>query len=69
MRDPNRLDNFYDEMKKLHMEYFCDWRFAQMMWNYFKYSFDVRKQDPFFMEEDKFLSEFKEFCQWCQNNV
>ena len=64
MRDPNRLDNFYDEMKKLHMKHFPDWRFSQMMCNYFRYSFDVKKIDPFFFEEDHFISSFKEFIDW-----
>ena len=29
MRDPNRLDRFYDEVKKIHKISFPDWRFGQ----------------------------------------
>lgn len=64
MRNPDRLDNFYDEMKELHKKHFPDWRFSQMMSNYFRYSFEVKKIDPFFLEENNFMSSFKEFIDW-----
>ena len=64
MRNPDRLDNFYDEMKALHKKHFPDWRFLQMMSNYFRYSFEVKKIDPFFLEENNLMSSFKEFIDW-----
>lgn len=63
MRDPNRLDNFYDEMKKLHMEYFPDLRFGQLISNFFGWIWLTYKTDVFFPEEDKMLEFFKEYCK------
>ena len=34
MRDPKRLDDFYDRMKKIHQEKLPDWRFGQLMENF-----------------------------------
>ena len=61
MRDPNRLDNFYDEMKKLHMECFPDWRFGQLISNFFGWIWQTYKIDIFFPEEDRMLDLFKEY--------
>ena len=33
MRDPERLDAFYDELKRIHKTYFPDWRFGQLVEN------------------------------------
>lgn len=55
MRDPNRLDTFYDELKKIHKEHFCDWRFAQL-WNNFVATY---KTDMFYCEDDRLLLLFK----------
>lgn len=63
MRDPNRLDNFYDEMKKYHQRYLPDWRFGQTMMNFFDWLVRTYKVDPFFPEEDRMLQWFKEFCE------
>ena len=52
MRDPERLDAFYDELKKIHKEYFPDWRFGQLIENIRRMS---RAEDLFYYEEDKFL--------------
>lgn len=35
MRNPDRLDSFYDELKKIHKEHFPDWRFGQWCSNFF----------------------------------
>jgi hypothetical protein len=35
MRDTGRLDSFYDEVKHIHAENFPDWRFGQLMLNFF----------------------------------
>ena len=51
MRDPNRLYDFYQKLQTVHINYFPDWRFGQFMYNFF----DWYGQDPFFLEEDKFL--------------
>ena len=31
MRDVNRLDEFYDELKEIHKKYFGQWRFGQLI--------------------------------------
>jgi len=61
MRDPNRLDKFYDEMKKIHKKSFPDMRFGQLMSNFFGWLFSEKKQDPFFPEENKMIEYFKEY--------
>lgn len=61
MRDPNRLDNFYNTMRKIHMETFPDWRFGQLMSNFFGWLYSEKKIDLFFPEEDEMLKYFKEF--------
>ena len=35
MRNPNRLDNFYEEFKRIHKESLPDWRFGQLCSNFF----------------------------------
>jgi len=62
MRNPDRLDNFYDEMKALHKKHFSDWRFGQLMSNFFGWVCETYKMDIFFPEEDKMLDWFYEFC-------
>lgn len=57
MRDPNRIDNFLKELGKVWKEKVPDWRFGQIMFNFFS-SID---EDPFFWEEDKFLEKLKNF--------
>ena len=51
MRNPDRLDSFYDELKQIHKEHFPDWRFAQL-WNiFFGWLASEKKVDLFFLEE------------------
>lgn len=52
MRDPNRLDNFYMELCKIHKEKFPDWRFGQFISN-------LITKDPFYLEEEDFLKMIK----------
>ena len=61
MRNPNRLDNFYDTVKQIHKATFPDWRFGQLMSNFLGWVYSEKKMDPFFPEEDKMLEYFKEF--------
>ena len=35
MRNPNRLDNFYFQLREIHKTQFPDWRFGQLMSNFF----------------------------------
>ena len=61
MRDPNRLDNFYEEVKEIHKRYFADQRFGQLMSNFFGWLMSEKGIDLFFPDEDKMLLYFKEF--------
>ena len=61
MRDPNRLDKFYDELKKIHKKYFPDWRYGQLCSNFFGWLYDKKKMDLFFPEEDKMIEYFREY--------
>ena len=61
MRNPNRLENFYDELERIHRTHFCDWRFGQFMSNFFRWLYQEYVMDPFFPEEDKMLEYLYEF--------
>ena len=63
MRDPNRLDSFYYDMKKLHKACFPDLRFGQLMSNFFGWLASEKKKDLFFPEENQMLDYFIEYCQ------
>ncbi len=61
MRDPNRLDNFYEEFKRIHKEHFNDWRFGQLISNFFSWIYNEKKRDCFFPEETDMLTLLKEY--------
>lgn len=51
MRDPNRLDEFYNKLKEIHKKYFPDWRFMQLVNNIQSFY----GSDLFYAEENRFL--------------
>ena len=53
MRDPNRLDNFYFQLKEIHKITFPDWRFGQLCGNFFGWLQFTQGRDLFFPEEDE----------------
>lgn len=57
MRDPKRLYKFYQELMKIHMNYFPDWRFGQLVDNFYGYL----GNDAFYLEEDRFIERLKEY--------
>ena len=61
MRDPNRLDDFYEELKTIHKKSFPDWRFGQLCSNFFGWLATEKKMDLFFPEEDRMLEYVKEY--------
>ena len=61
MRDANRLKSFYSELERIHRERFPDWRFGQLITNFFFWMQSEKKIDPFFPEEDRMLELLKEF--------
>lgn len=60
MRDPNRLDKFYEEFKDIHKKNFPDWRFGQLICNFLGWYVN-KYGDPFFPEEEKMIEKFKEY--------
>ena len=62
MRNKDRLDGFYGEMRDLHKKHFPDWRFGQLMSNFFGWLYETKKRDLFFPEEDEMIKHFKEYC-------
>jgi len=57
MRDVERLDRFYDELKRIHKLYFPDWREFQLFYNMFA---DM-KEDPFYWETDQAINYIQEY--------
>lgn len=70
MRDPNRLYKFYNELMRIHMEKFPDWRFGQLICNLERWLKANKKiDDMFYIEEiammhfiDEFVEDMK--VQW-----
>ena len=52
MRDPERLDDFYKKIRKLHQKYVPDWRFGQLIMNFL--SETEQGAAAFYWEEDEF---------------
>ena len=61
MRDPERLDKFYDQLKEIHKKYFWDWRFGQLCSNFFGWLYEVKGTDLFFPEEDRMIEYLNEY--------
>ena len=62
IRNPNRLYNFYNEVTRLHMTHFPDWRTGQLWLNFLSWLQNEKKIDPFFSEESEMLTYLKEYC-------
>lgn len=60
MRDPKRLDDFYDRMKKIHQEKLPDWRFGQLMSNFLGWLAQQNKM-CFYLEDAQMLRYFEEY--------
>lgn len=56
MRDLNRIDNFLKEIGKIWKDRVPDWRFGQLMFNFFS-----KEGDPFYWEEDAFIEKLKKY--------
>lgn len=64
MRDVNRLYGFYNELMKIHMENFPDWRFGQLVDNLEQWMRNVKSYDDlFYIEEDAMLRYINEFVE------
>ena len=61
MRDPNRLNNFYQELKNIHKKNFPDLRFGQFIHNFNIWFLNIYGKDYFYLEDDEILSYIKKF--------
>lgn len=61
MRNPDRLDNFYDKLKEIHKENVPDWRFGQLISNFLTWVYNTKNTDIFFPEEDKMIQLLEEY--------
>jgi len=61
MRNPNRLNNLYDELKNIHKTYLPDLRFGQFMINFINWYYNKYKNDIFYIEDNKILTYIKEY--------
>lgn len=63
MRNKDRLDSFYSDICKCHKKYFPDWRFGQLISQFFGWLYQTKGTDCFFPEEEDMLEFFKDFCK------
>lgn len=61
MRDPKRLDDFYDRLKKVHQEKLPDWRFGQLMLNFLSAYMASNRIDFFYCEDAQLIKELEEY--------
>lgn len=69
MRDSNRLHNFYKELQTIHIRYFSDWWFGQLISNFMDWMFDTKEVDPFFSEEEELIEYLIEYAENFSNEV
>ena len=60
MRDPKRIDEFCDELKKMWHRV-PDWRFGQLMSNFLGEVSAITERDIFFIEDDEMLEYVAEY--------
>ena len=67
MRDPARIYKFCNRFAELWAGSVDDWRFGQLISNFFGWIYETKKRDIFFIEEDEMLELLEEYCK--QNGV
>lgn len=60
MRDPNRIDTFCEEFKEMWHRV-PDWRFGQLMCNFFDHIYIRTGNDGFYMEDPDMLEYVRGF--------
>ena len=63
MRDPNRLDIFYERLTEIHKTYFPDWRFGQFIINFYSWYYNEYRRDVFYVEDEFILDDIKKFAE------
>ena len=61
MRNPDRLYEFYNELTRIHITYFPDWRFGQFCSNFFTWLTREKERDLFFPEEKEMIDYIREY--------
>ncbi len=64
MRKAERIDEFLEKFGKLWKENAQDWRFGQLIINFF----GTLKRDPWFYEEDEMIAAFEEYWKELKGN-
>ena len=67
MRDPNRLDNFYTTLCKIHKESFPDLRFGQLMSNFSDWLAAKQQIDIYFPEENKLIEYLNNYVEYIKD--
>lgn len=67
MKDPNRLDEFYNEFMKIHKDIFPDWRFTQLMADFSQWFYLEYRRDTYYLEDQDFITKFKEYVKYIEN--
>ena len=61
MRKPERLYDFYNELTRVHITHFPDWRFGQFVSNFCGWIVREKERDPFFIEEPVMIDLLHEY--------
>lgn len=67
VRKPERLDEFYDELKEIHKKHFPMWRFGQLIINVLADWQAKTGRDIFFPEEDEMIQIFRDYVKECEH--
>ena len=62
-RNPDRLIWFYEEVTRIHRNYYSDMRFGQFMYAFFLWIQEVKERDPFYVEEADMLDYLHEYVE------
>lgn len=58
---PEKLNELYMELNRVHLEYKPQWRFGQFMHNFFNWVYTKKLKDIFYIEEDEMIKLLKEY--------
>lgn len=64
MRKPERLYGFYNELTRVHVTYFPDWRFGQFCSNFLFWITTIKERELFFIEEPAMLGLLHEYVEF-----
>lgn len=64
MRNPNRLYEFYKQLQEIHITFFPDWCFSQLISNFQVWIANEKEiTDIYFIEEAHMLKHIREFAE------